>query len=126
MVSIIREEKLPDPEKIASAGSFFKNVYVDKESADEAEKKGIPIWRSADGSGKINSGWLIEQCGLKGKEMFGFRVSEKAALVLINESAKKYSDLAQARAEIIDAVRKKFGYTLEQEPVEIPNEETFA
>lgn len=48
------------------------------------------------------------------------RVSDKAALVLINESAKSYADLAAARKEIINTVREKFGYTLEQEPVEIP------
>ena len=47
------------------------------------------------------------------------RVSPKAALILINESAKSYDDLAKARAEIIAAVKEKFGYQLEQEPVEI-------
>lgn len=119
MVMEIRGDKLPDPLKVASAGSFFKNVYVDKAGADKAEKKGIPVWRDAEGKGKINSGWLIEQCGLKGAELFGFRVSDKAALVLINENAKSYADLAKARAKIIDAVQEKYGYTLEQEPVEI-------
>lgn len=119
MVSKIRGDKLPDPEIIASSGSFFKNVYLDKEQADVAEAKGIPVWRSENGSGKINSGWLIEQCGFKGKELYGFRVSEKAALVLINESAKSYTDLERARSEIIEAVYKKFGFKIEQEPVEI-------
>lgn len=121
MICKIRGEKLPDPKLVASAGSFFKNVLVDPEGAEAAEMKGIPVWRNADGSGKINSGWLIEACGLKGKEMFGFRVSEKAALVLINESAKSYADLAKARAKIVDTVRAKFGYELKQEPVEIPS-----
>ncbi len=121
MICEIRSDKLPDPKEVASAGSFFKNVFVDKAGADAAEMKGIPVWRSADGGGKINSGWLIEQCGLKGKELFGFKVSDKAALVLINESAKSYQDLDRARQTIIDAVREKFGYTLNQEPVEIPS-----
>lgn len=119
MVMEIRSAKLPDPVETASAGSFFRNVYVDQAGADAAEAAGIPIWRNADGGGKINSGWLIEACGLKGKEMFGFKVSEKAALILINESAKSYADLAKARATIVDAVQEKFGYVLEQEPVEI-------
>jgi len=119
MVSIIRSGKLPDPEKVASAGSFFKNVYIDKSGADAAEAQGIPLWRSEDGGGKINSGWLIEACGLKGKAMRGMRVSDKAALVLINESAKSYADLAAARKEIIGAVAEKFGLMLEQEPVEM-------
>lgn len=120
MVSQIRSEKLPDPKVQASAGSFFKNVLVDEDEANKAEAKGIPVWRLDDSSGKINSGWLIEACGLKGQELYGFRVSEKAALVLINESAKSYADLAKARATIVDAVKAKFGYTLRQEPVEIP------
>lgn len=120
MVSEIRNSKLPDPEMIASAGSFFKNVYLDENGVSDAEKKGIPVWKNDDETGKINSGWLIEECGLKGKELHGFRVSDKAALVLINESAKEYADLAKAREEIVATVREKFGYILEQEPVEIP------
>lgn len=120
MICEIRSEKLPDPKEVASAGSFFKNVFVDKAGADVAEVKGIPVWRNADGSGKINSGWLIEQCGLKGEKLFGFKVSDKAALVLINESATSYQDLDQARQTIIDAVQAKFGFCLSQEPVEIP------
>lgn len=121
IVSEIRADKLPDPEKVASAGSFFKNVFVDAGGVRLAEEKGVPFWPTKNGGGKINSGWLIEACGLKGKELYGFRVSEKAALVLINESARSYADLVKARTEIIDTVREKFGYTLEQEPVEINN-----
>lgn len=123
MVMEIRSEKLPDPKFVASAGSFFKNVYVDQKGADEAEEKGIPVRRDVKGRGKLNSGWLIEQCGMKGAEMFGFKVSDKAALVLINEGAQSYADLAKARAKIVDAVQEKFGYILEQEPVEIPSKE---
>lgn len=120
MVSEIRAGKLPDPKDVASSGSFFKNIYLNQVEADEADEKGIPVWRSNDDSGKINSGWLIEHADLKGKKLHGMRVSDKAALVLINEDAKSYADLAAARTEIIDTVREKFGYTLEQEPVEIP------
>lgn len=119
IVSKIRASKLPDPQFVASSGSFFKNIYLDKDGADEAEQRGIPLWRNEDGSGKINAGWLIEQCGLKGKEFFGFRVSEKAALVLINESATSYKALDKARTEIRQRVFEKFGYELQQEPVEI-------
>ncbi len=119
-VCAIRDAKLPDPEKIASAGSFFKNTYISAEEISAAEAKGIPVRVEPDSRGKINSGWLIEQAGLRGKELFGFRVSDKAALVLINESAKSYANLAKARQVIIDTVFDKFGYTLEQEPVEIP------
>lgn len=115
IVSEIRAAKLPNPTEIASAGSFFKNVYLSPAEAKKAEAKGIPVW---DG-GKVPSGWLIENSGLKGKEFFGFKVSDKAALILINEHAKTYADLEKAREAIQSAVYQKFGLHLEQEPVEI-------
>ena len=118
-VRAVRESKLPDPAEIASSGSFFKNVYLTtKEEVAEAEAKGIPVWEG----GKIPSGWLIENAGLKGKVFHGMRVSDKASLVLINEGARDYADLAAARQEIIDIVYEKFGYKLEQEPMELGEE----
>lgn len=128
MVKAVRNSKLPDPEKIASAGSFFKNVYLTDEEADEAEARGIQVWRNAKEVGPdspekrtnlVNSGWLLEEAGLKGKVFHGMKVSEKAALILINENAKTYADLAAARDEIADIVFKKFGFRIEQEPDEI-------
>lgn len=118
LVTAVRSEKLPDPNHIPSAGSFFKNVYLDSIEAIAAEKAGIPVRKSGT-EYKVNTGWLIDQAGLKGKLLHGFRVNEKASLVLINESAKGYTDLASARAEIKDAVRDKFGYEIWQEPVEM-------
>lgn len=118
IVSQIRADKLPDPKEKASAGSFFKNIYLTEEEAKKAEEKGYPVYHGHDGL-KINSGWIIENAGFKGKLLHGIRVNDKAALVLINESAKSYSDLASARAEIIQTVQDKYGYTLEQEPVEL-------
>ena len=128
MVKAVRNSKLPDPEKIASAGSFFKNVYLTDEEADEAEARGIQVWRNAKEVGPdspekrtnlVNSGWLLEEAGLKGKVFHGMKVSEKAALILINEGAKTYADLAAARDEIAEIVFKKFGFRIEQEPDEI-------
>ncbi|MBR5647956.1 UDP-N-acetylmuramate dehydrogenase [Candidatus Saccharibacteria bacterium] len=118
IVSEIRADKLPDPAVHASSGSFFKNVYLNEEEAKAAEEKGYPVYHGHDGL-KINSGWLIEQAGFSGKTLHGMYVNPKAALVLINESAKSYEDLACARAEIIEKVFRDFGYRLEQEPVEI-------
>ncbi|MBO7718250.1 UDP-N-acetylmuramate dehydrogenase [Candidatus Saccharibacteria bacterium] len=117
-VSAIRAEKLPDPLTTPSAGSFFKNVYISDSDLEKYLEKNYPVHRGKDGN-KINSGWLIEQCGLAGKTFHGIKVSDKAALVLINESAKSYNDLAAARAEIVGKVYDKFGFWLEQEPVEI-------
>ena len=128
MVKEVRNSKLPDPEKIASAGSFFKNVYLTDEEADEAEARGIQVWRNAKEVGPdspekrtnlVNSGWLLEEAGLKGKVFHGMKVSEKAALILINEDAKTYADLAAAREEIANVVFEKFGFRIEQEPDEI-------
>ena len=118
IVTTLRANKLPDPLEKASCGSFFHNVYLSETEAEAATEKGYPVIHGKDGY-KINSGWLIEQCGFKGKLLHGIRVSDKAALVLINESAKSYNDLAQARSEIVGGVYDRFGFWLEQEPVEI-------
>lgn len=118
IVSEIREVKLPDPKKTASSGSFFKNIYLNDEEVEQAMEKGWPVIRGADGN-KVNAGWLIEQAGLLGKIFYGMRVNEKAGLVLINEGARGYSDLAAARDLVIGKVYDKFGVWLEQEPVEI-------
>ncbi len=121
-VSAIRGEKLPDPLEKASAGSFFKNIYFepsDKKALTLAEASGCKIYDKPDGRKMINTGALIEKAGLKGELLHGMRVSDKAALVLINESAKSYADLAAARAEISEKVLDKFGFEIHQEPVEI-------
>ena len=81
-------------------------------------EKGIKVWRNGK-ENKINSGWLIEEAGLKNKTFHGMRVNGKAALVLINDSAKSYNDLSLAREEIREIIKEKFGFFLEQEPVEI-------
>jgi UDP-N-acetylmuramate dehydrogenase len=72
-----------------------------------------------DGRFKVPTGWLIEQTGLKGKTLHGMKVHDKNALVLINESAQNYADLASARDEIQGAVRDQFRIEIEQEPLEI-------
>ena len=118
IVSIIRAEKLPDPKEKASAGSFFKNIYITEEEVFATTSRGIPFHRGNDGI-KINAGWLIEQCGLAGQLIYGFRVSKEASLVLINESAKSYAELAAARSYIVNTVFEKFGFHLSQEPVEL-------
>ena len=110
--------KLPNPEFIASSGSFFKNVYLNEEDTKKAIDAGIPVW---DG-GKVPSGWLIEHAGLKGQLIHGMRVWETASLVLVNESAKSYKDLDAARKEIVKTVEDKFNLTLEQEPMELGDE----
>ncbi|MCL2403359.1 MAG: UDP-N-acetylmuramate dehydrogenase [Coriobacteriia bacterium] len=119
-VTNIRTQKLPDSTVMASSGSFFKNITIDEADIEplRAQYPGIPIFLIGN-CWEVASGWLIEQAGLKGKLLHGMRVSDKAALILINESADSYEDLCRARAEIIAAVEEKFGFRLEQEPEEI-------
>ncbi|MDR1033048.1 MAG: UDP-N-acetylmuramate dehydrogenase [Candidatus Nomurabacteria bacterium] len=117
-VSEVRASKVPDPKVVASSGSFFKNVLVDGTDVPALEAKGVQVWQEG-GKNVIPSGWLVEQAGLKGKKLHGMRVNDKSALILVNESAHSYADLAAARQEIVDAVKAKFDFVLEQEPLEI-------
>lgn len=117
----IRTDKLPDPTVTPNTGSFFKNALIEGWQLAELrnEYPDMPSYDMPDGNFKIPTGWLIEQTGLKGKTLHGMRVHDKNALVLINESATSYQDLADARDEISGAVRDKFRITIEQEPLEI-------
>ncbi len=117
----IRTNKLPDPKLLPNTGSFFKNAIVeDWQLTDlKASYPDIPTYDMGDGRYKVPTGWLIEQAGLKGKVLHGMKVHDKNALVLINQSATGYHDLANARDEIINAVRDKFKIQIEQEPLEI-------
>jgi len=117
----IRKNKLPDPDILPNAGSFFKNAVVEDWQLDDLRKinPNIPTYELGDGRFKVPAGWLIENVGLKGSLIHGMRVYDKNALVLVNESAASYSDLANARDEIIRKVRDTFRVQIQQEPLEI-------
>lgn len=117
----IRKEKLPDPKERPNTGSFFKNAIIeDWQLADlKTTYPDIPTYDLPDGRFKVPTGWLIEQAGFKGQLLHGMRVHDKNALVLINESAAGYDDLAAARDEIIGKIRDTFRITIEQEPLEM-------
>jgi len=120
-VIAIRTEKLPDPTVTPNTGSFFKNSIVENWQLTELQKTypDMKVFDMGNGTSKIPTGWLIEQTGLKGQVLHGMKIHDKNALVLINESATSYSDLAAARDEIIGAVRDKFRIIIEQEPLEL-------
>ncbi len=120
-VIAIRKEKLPDPQDRPNTGSFFKNAIVEKWQLTDLQEQypAMPLYDLGEGKYKIPTGWLIEQAGLKGELLHGMRVHNKNCLVLINESAASYDDLAQARDEIIGAIRDTFRIQIEQEPLEI-------
>lgn len=117
----IRKNKLPNPKSLPNTGSFFKNAIVETWQLNDLKKKypDIPIYDMGDGRHKIPTGWLIEQLGLKGQLLHGMRVYEKNALVLVNESASSYDDLASARDEIIGKIRDNYRIQVQQEPLEI-------
>lgn len=117
----IRSEKLPDPAELPSAGSFFKNALVEKWKLEELQREysDIPNYAMSDGRYKIPTGWLIDKAGLRGYRSHGMRVYEKNALVLVNDSATGYDDLAAIREEIVQIVFDKFGIKIEQEPLEL-------
>lgn len=121
-VIAIRADKLPDPAVKPSAGSFFKNAIVELWQIEELRTQypDIKSYDMGNGTFKIPSGWLIEKSGFKGQLLHGMRVNEKNTLVLINESATSYNDLAEARDEIIGKVRDTFRIQIEQEPLEVP------
>jgi len=117
----IRKNKLPNPDELPNAGSFFKNAIVEDWQLTDLKNEypDIPTYDMPDGRFKVPTGWLIEQSGLKGQVLHGMKVHDKNAVVLINQSAQSYADLAAARDEIKGTIRDKFRITIEQEPLEI-------
>jgi len=121
-VIAIRADKLPDPAVKPNTGSFFKNALIEPWQRDElvAQYPDAKTYDMGNGTVKVPTGWLIEKAGFKGQLLHGMRVNDKNALVLINESATSYADLAAAREEIIGKIRDTFRIQIEQEPLEIP------
>ena len=104
-----------------NSGSFFKNAIIEDWQLDSLLQSypDMPHYDLGDKLFKIPTGWLIEQCGYKGKTIHGITINDKNALVLINDSASSFNDLAATRDEIISAVRDTFRITIEQEPLQL-------
>jgi UDP-N-acetylmuramate dehydrogenase len=119
MVIAIRQRKLPDPAQLGNAGSFFKNPVVSSAQC-EALLERFPALAhhvQADGSEKLAAGWLIDQCGWKGRGIGAAGVYPKQALVLVNNGGASGAEvLALARAIEAD-VFARYGVHLEIEPV---------
>jgi UDP-N-acetylmuramate dehydrogenase len=113
----VRREKLPDPEQFGNAGSFFTNPIITAEhfEALKAQYPDVPSFPADNGKRKIPAGWLIEQCGLKGKSQGEVAVYEKQALVLINLGNATGHDVALFAENIRAIVAARFHITLTPE-----------
>jgi UDP-N-acetylmuramate dehydrogenase len=112
----IRGRKLPDPVKIGNAGSFFKNPVISKDQFLRLKEQypAVISYPQANGC-KIAAGWLIEQCGWKGKRYGDAGVHDTQALVLVNYGKATGEEILSLGYRIIDSVEKKFGIRLEPE-----------
>jgi UDP-N-acetylmuramate dehydrogenase len=112
-VVAIRKTKLPDPKLIGNAGSFFKNVFLERDSFQKlrASYPDVPSFEE-DGFIKIPAGWLIENCGWKGYRIGNVGVHDMQALVLVNHGGATGLEIKNLAKVITDSVYEKFGVTL--------------
>lgn len=115
----IRGAKLPNPDVVGNAGSFFKNPTVTPEQCADiiAREPNIVHYPMPDGSKKLAAGWLIEACGWKGKSIGNAGVYEKQALVLVNRGGVTGGEVVTLARAIQTSVYERFGIRLEPEPV---------
>ena len=122
-VVAIRRAKLPDPQVLGSAGSFFKNPTVTPEQCQDiiGRDPAVVHYPLPDGNVKLAAGWLIDACGWKGKSVGNAAVYDRQALVLVNRGGRAQPAtggevMTLARA-IQTSVYERFGIRLEPEPV---------
>lgn len=107
----IRNAKLPDPKVLGNAGSFFMNPIVEKAKYDAlaAQYERMPHYTINETQEKIPAGWLIEQCGWKGKALGNAAVHDKQALVLVNRGGATGEEVVALCKAIQHDVKEKFG-----------------
>ena len=113
----IRQSKLPDPAELGNAGSFFKNPVIPNSQLNDVlqkhpEAKHFPV---SDTHSKLAAGWMIEQCGWKGKRVGNTGSHARQALVLVNYGNANGREIADLAKQIIESVRSEFGVELEPE-----------
>lgn len=119
LVEAIRRRKLPDPAEIGNAGSFFKNPVVAAEHCARllAQFPNLVHHPQPDGTEKLAAGWLIDQCGWKGRSMGAAGVYPKQALVLVNLGGATGAEVVKLARAIQEDVKARYGVELEPEPV---------
>ena len=117
VVISIRQSKLPDPQTEGNAGSFFMNPVVGREHFEQlaARYPSMPFYEVDASHVKIPAGWLIEQCGWKGRSLGRAGVHSKQALVLVNRGGATGQEVLQLCETIIADVRNKFAIELHPE-----------
>jgi len=113
----IRESKLPDPKIIGNAGSFFKNPSVTVDKYNELKNKfpEIVAYPAEDGNYKLAAGWMIDQCGWKGKRKENAGVHEKQALVMVNLGNASGNEILDLAHEVKVSVKNMFDVDIEFE-----------
>lgn len=113
----IRKNKLPDPEIIGNAGSFFKNPTINISQALRLKSNypNIVMYETEKDKYKLSAAWLIDQCGWKGFKNGDVGVYDKQPLVLVNYGKASGMEILDLASKIQDSVRAKFGIELEME-----------
>lgn len=109
-VIAIRQSKLPDPKVLGNSGSFFKNPVIHQKEFDNfiIAHPTAPFYKITEGEYKIPAGWLIEQCGFKGKRYGDAGIHEHQALVLVNYGNATGQQLIDLAHMISNTVYEKF------------------
>lgn len=107
----IRESKLPDPKVLGNAGSFFMNPIVPRAQFEvlQCRYPSMPHYEVDADRVKIPAGWMIDQCGWKGKALGPAAVHDKQALVLVNLGGATGEDVIALSDAVRTSVREKFG-----------------
>lgn len=113
----IRQAKLPDPKVMGNAGSFFMNPIVSRERYEQlaAQYPGMPHYEVDKDHVKIPAGWMIDQCGWKGKSLGRAGVHDKQALVLVNLGGATGNEIVRLCQAIQKDVEAKFGIDIHPE-----------
>ncbi len=113
----VRREKLPDPEELGNAGSFFVNPVVEKEKYLQlaALYPNMPHYAIDEQHVKIPAGWMIDQCGWKGKAWGNAAVHHRQALVLVNKGGATGDEILTLCEKIQEDVYRQFGITITPE-----------
>ena len=113
----IRREKLPDPKVLGNAGSFFMNPVVGRAQYEQltVQYPDMPHYHIDDQHEKIPAGWMIDQCGWKGRSLGRAGVHDKQALVLVNRGGATGDEIVALCRAIQQDVREKFGIEIHPE-----------